>query len=155
MICSRCGAAYLVRWHGNAISLLQRAEPSLDIQLAALDAELQELGSRIEELKGEEQGLWLRFGCSVFGLFCALMLVLAVFMTVARSYFGGRLFYALLLVVVAAWLWRARQRLMNRAERERLRAERAALEAQLAKKESERERLRKLREEALQTEGGN
>jgi predicted RNA-binding Zn-ribbon protein involved in translation (DUF1610 family) len=144
VICSRCGAAYLVRRHGTAVSLLLRAEPYVDNRLVALEAELQQISSSIEELKGEEHGLWLRLGCSVFGLFCAVILVLAIFMTVARNYFGGKSFYALLLVLVAAWLWRTRVRLISARERERLRAERSMLEAELAEKEAERERLRRL-----------
>jgi hypothetical protein len=145
VICHRCGAAYLVRRRGNAFSLL-RAGPEVDHQLAALEAELEEISSRLEQLKGEEQGLWLRLGCSVFGLFCAVILVLAIFMTVARNYFGGKLFYASLLGLVGAWLWRTRGRMMSAPERERLRAERARLEA-------ERERLLGLREELLRAHG--
>jgi hypothetical protein len=165
--CSRCATAYYVRRYGGALSLSPidaagasgRAESNgaggreaIEARLDELDEEISELSSNIEEIRSKEQGAPLQLGCALFGLCGLVLLVFAFFMTVGRSYFGGWLFYLSLAAVVALALVRMRRRLASPEHLDDLRSRRATLEDALAELESERDRLKELKE-SITTEG--
>jgi len=83
--------------------------------LAELDEKIDELASNIEQLRIREQSGPLELGCALFGVFCATIVVFAVFATVARSYFGGWVFYLVLAAVILAGFYRVVPKILGRA----------------------------------------
>ena len=166
VICASCGTAFQVRRHKEAINLLEierraeRASPlspepnggsrlkALDLRLEGLDEEIQALGAEVEAVRSREQAAPLQAGCAFFGVFLAVIFLLAFFATVARSYFGGWFFYLSLAAVLLFSLFRMRGKLVHPEHLERLRRERAQMEEALARLESERDGLRELRDSA-------
>src|SRR5262245_25711012 len=112
--------------------------------LAELDEKIDELASEIETLRIREQGAPLELGCALFGIFCLIIVVLAMFATFARAYFGGWLFYLVLAIAVAAGLYRIAPKIIGRAELPRLARKRAEIEATLARLRTERKRIESL-----------
>ena len=119
---------------------------AIEARLAELGEEISDLSSSIEDIKSKEQAGPLQLGCAVFGLFGLVLLVFAFFMTVARSYFGGWLFYLSLAAVIAMGVARMRRRLVSSEHLDELRSERAGLEQLLAELESERDRVEAIKE---------
>ncbi|HYP29153.1 MAG TPA: hypothetical protein VE262_20755 [Blastocatellia bacterium] len=166
VICAGCGTAFQVRRHKDSINLLEierRAgrppalppEPNggsrlraLDLRLEELDGEIEALGAEIEAVRSREQAAPLQAGCAFFGVFLAVVFLLAFFATVARSYFGGWVFYLSLAAVLLFSLARMRGKLVHPEQLERLRRERGQMEESLVRLESEREGLRELRDSA-------
>src|SRR5262249_15072108 len=130
--------------------------PSMPLELSAakpegaeellieLDEKIDELVSEIEALRIREQSAPLELGCALFGAFCVIIIVLAVFATVARSYFGGWLFYLVLALAVLAGLYRIAPRIIGRAELPRLARKRSEIEATLERLRAERKRVESL-----------
>jgi len=112
--------------------------------LAELDEKINELASEIEAIRIREQGAPLELGCALFSIFCVIITVLAVFATVARSYFGGWLFYLVLALAVLAGLYRVAPRILGRVELPRLARKRAEIEATLERLRAERKRVESL-----------
>lgn len=106
--------------------------------LAELDQQIEEVGSDIQELKSREQGAPLQIGCALFGVFGLVIVVLALFATVARSLFGSWLFYFALAAVILLGLWRMRRKLISMERLAELRNERIQLELRLVQLEDER-----------------
>jgi LSD1 subclass zinc finger protein len=160
VICAACGAAYQVRQYKGAINLvavkqdeesvsLQAGFGELEARLAGLDEIIEDLTAQVEVIRSKEQGAPLQMGCAVFGVFSLVLLVIAFFMTVARSYFGEWPFYLSLLVVVLFGAKRMHRKLTSRVEVEKLREERQQREIALADLEDERDRLQKLRQKIV------
>jgi len=112
--------------------------------LAELDEKINELASEIEAIRIREQGAPLELGCALFGIFCVIIIVLAAFATVARSYFGGWLFYLVLALAVLAGLYRVAPRIIGRVELPRLARKRAEIEATLERLRAERTKVESL-----------
>ena len=156
VICRRCGAAFKVSHYKSAVNL-QRIDRLADKEEAELAAELDnaicEIGEQIAEVKEEietirsrEQGAALQVGCAVFGVFGAVITVIALFVTVARGYFGGWLFYSALTAVLILAAMRVKSRLVTQEQRERFAEDRRGLEKALVALEADHERLEGLRD---------
>jgi hypothetical protein len=163
VICAACGSLFQVREYRGAINLSEierggdhqgvRPAPNgsgpaqaIELRLAELDEEISGLGSEIEAIKGNEQAAPLQMGCVIFGVFWLVILAMAIFMTVARNYFGGWLFYSALAAVALMGWMRLRRRLIPTSQVIKLREEREGLESVLAELEDERARLLSLKE---------
>lgn len=165
--CDGCASVYIVREYKGTISLSvieqqqNQLPPSvrptngagglreIEIRLAELDEEIATAGSEIEAVKSKEQSAPLQAGCAFFGLFGLVIAVLAVFATVARSYFGGWFFYVVLAAVLLIGLQRMRRRLLTPDQLDELRQHRTHLEEALIHLQSERDRVQELKEKAL------
>ncbi|MCI0489714.1 MAG: hypothetical protein L0229_24255 [Blastocatellia bacterium] len=170
VVCPNCGAAYQVREYKGAVNLTAlEAEPdrlrppesgpngsgglaAVDLRLAELDELIEAVGSEIEVIKSREQAGPLQAGCAFFGIFGMVLVVLAFFMTVGRTYFGGWLFYLSLAAVILVGLMRMRSRVAAFAQAEQLRDERIRLESGLAQMEEDRDHLERLKEKAVSKE---
>jgi uncharacterized membrane protein YqjE len=150
VICASCGTAYRVREHKGAINLLEQASASeagelIESRLADLDELMESAHWEIETVKSKEQSAPLQVGCAFFGLVTMVVLVIALFMLIAKSYIGHWTFYAALATVVIFGLFRIRRKLAGRTRVEELRQERSMLEKGLAELEAERNRLTRLK----------
>lgn len=163
VICAACGTAFQVRRHKDAINLLEierradrAAAPSpepngngklktAELKLDELDEEIENLGTEIEAVKSREKAAPLQAGCAFFGVFLAVISLLAFFATVARSYFGGWVFYLSLAAVTLFGLARMRGKLVSPEHLARLREERRLMEELLTLLETERDALRSSR----------
>ncbi|HWC78216.1 MAG TPA: hypothetical protein VG778_12180 [Blastocatellia bacterium] len=145
VICAACGAGYLVREYEGAINLAAikpgESEVSAEQLLAELDEAIEELTGEVETLRSREQAAPLQMGCSLFGLFFLAILVISIFMTVAKDYFGRWPFYLTLAVVLALGVARMRQKVSTQAETQKLRDLRTELEKDISALEGERERI--------------
>ena len=149
--CRQCSSAFNVSHYKNVVSLqrIGRTAVDEDAELAAelrtaiseLDEQIVEIKDRIEALRSSEQGAALQAGCAVFGVFGTIIVVLALFVTVGRAYFGHWIFYAALALVLIAAGARIRNRLLTKEQRRKLIEERRLLEEALARLEADRERL--------------
>ena len=156
VICATCGTAFQVRRHKDAINLMEierRADraPALppepngnsklrtaELRLGELDEEIENLGTEIEAVKSREKAAPLQAGCAFFGVFLAVISLLAFFATVASSYFGGWAFYVSLAAVILFGLARMRGKLVSPEHLARLREQRSLMEQLLALLEAER-----------------
>jgi len=161
VICGNCGAAFQVRKYKGAINLYQKDQAMarsastemddgealavVESRMAELDELIQEASSEIESLNSREQSEPLQAGCSFFGLFVLLIVVIVAFMPLGRKYFGNWLFYLALAAIVLLGLRRIRRKQASPAQIEQLRAERLRLEDALAQLQSERDRVGNLK----------
>ena len=161
VICGNCGAAFQVRKYKGAINLYQKDQAMarsastemdegealavVESRMAELDELIQEASSEIESLNSREQSAPLQAGCSFFGLFVLLIVVIVAFMPLGRKYFGNWLFYLALAAIVLLGLRRIRRKQASPAQIEQLRAERLRLEDALAQLQSERDRVGNLK----------
>ena len=163
VICAACGAAFKVRQYKGAINLvavnqdeesvsLQAGFDEIESRLSGLDEMIEDLTAQVEVIRSKEQDAPLQMGCALFGVFGLVLLVIALFMTVARTYFGEWPFYLSLLVVILFGAKRMHRKLTNRVEAEQLRQERQQREIALADLEDERDRLRLLRQKIISRE---
>lgn len=159
MICPRCGSSYDAAGLRRALDFNEEesvddlGETPLAIvesRLSELDGLMAEARAEIEALRSRELSAPLQLGCSFFGVFFAVTIVLAVFMLLGKSYFGSWLFYLCLALIVAAGALRLRRKLAGRAPREQLRLERLDLEEGLARLQSEHDRISQLRSQLSQ-----
>jgi len=123
---------------------LRRAENAaslIDSRLAEVGELVEDAESEIEALRSREQSAPLQKGCAFFGLIMMVILVIAVFMLVGRSYFGGWLFFAAVGAVVLLSLLRIRHKFTGSVQLEALRRERLEVEADLARLRAELDRL--------------
>lgn len=156
VICPGCATAFWVRRHREAISLSEMwpdADDSLRVRnaKALIEARLEELGGKIEEVEDEievlrsrEQSAPLQKGCAFFGLFMAIILVIVLFMLLARGYFGGWLFFIAVAVAVLLSLFRIRRKLAGPRQIEGLKADRLSAEQNLIQLRAEFDRSRQL-----------
>src|SRR5262249_31801500 len=134
VICADCGSAYLVNRSGGALSLTpvepRTMSPDAGAEefLAKYDEEIGEVRTELEAVRSREQGVPLGTGCALFGLFGVAIVVLAFFVTIGRSYFGGWIFYLALAAVLILAIRRVRARLMTPSQLRALRERRAELE---------------------------
>ena len=157
VICAKCGAAFQVRAYKDAINLSLKDETAstemdeaeamavVESKLAELDELISEAGAEVEALKSRELSVPLQTGCSFFGLFMLVIIVIAAFMPLGRKYFGNWLFYLAIALVILLGLQRIRRKQTSPAQIEQFRAERLNVEADLAQLEAEREYVRSLR----------
>ncbi len=157
VICAKCGAAFQVRAYKDAINLSLKDETAstemdeaealavVESKLAELDELISEAGAEVEALKSRELSVPLQTGCSFFGLFMLVIIVIAAFMPFGRKYFGNWLFYLAIALVILLGLQRIRRKQTSPAQIEQFRAERSNVEADLAQLEAEREYVRSLR----------
>jgi hypothetical protein len=159
MVCANCGAI-----HNTSVSSdAQRADaspdslPELHLKtarerlpegavelLGELDQNIDELVSEIEALRIREQAAPLEVGCALFGVFSTVVVVLALFATIARSLFGGWVFYVVLAIVVLAGVYKVVPKIIERAELRRLARKRTEIEFTLSRLRTERERVERL-----------
>jgi tetrahydromethanopterin S-methyltransferase subunit F len=163
IICTACGASYLATYSEGSISLASLEETattgSFDSALSAgvallatLNEEIDRIKADVESLRSREQGVPLEAGCALFGLFGLVIVVLAVFVTVARSYFGGWLFFLVLGLIVAFALRRMRGRLTTPGQLRALRKRRTELESGLAMMEAESVRVTGILERSIRVQ---
>jgi uncharacterized Zn finger protein (UPF0148 family) len=161
VICAKCGTAFQVRAYKDAINLSPRDQtvwPStptdineaealavVESRLAELDELISEAGAEVETLKSRELSVPLQTGCSFFGLFMLVIIVITAFMPLGRKYFGNWLFYLAIALVILLGLQRIRRKQASPAQIEQLRAERLNIEAGLAQLEAERDHVRDLK----------
>ncbi|HEU4390647.1 MAG TPA: hypothetical protein VFV34_22780 [Blastocatellia bacterium] len=147
--CAGCGNPYDAVTFKGAVALIPAGSKSLsdfagkrdEDLMAALDETIGEIRSEVEAFKSQELGAPLELGCALFGAFGLVTLVLALFSTVAKRYFGGPIFYASLLVVIAFGAIRLWSKVKNRRQRGELRERRIKLENELKELEDLRERF--------------
>ena len=159
MVCAKCGAIQSsgVSSDGEgadaSLAPLQTQPPTTQPKpgeaarelLAQVDEDIAGLVAEIEALRVREQAAPLKLGCAVFGVFSAVVVVLALFSTVARPLFGSWIFYLVLaLVVVLGGLYRILPEMAGRAESSRLARQRAEIELTLSQLRIERERIERL-----------
>jgi hypothetical protein len=158
VICRGCATAYLVRRHGDALSLFEitpkeedsllratEAGPVIDRRLADIDELMEEVELEIAALRSREQSAPLQLGCAFFGLFMTIIVVSALFMLLGKSYFGSWMFYASIAAVILLGFARIRRKLVGTLQREKLRQDRLLIEDSLAQLEAERDRILKLK----------
>jgi uncharacterized Zn finger protein (UPF0148 family) len=161
VICAKCGAAFQVRAYKDAINLspkdqitwqststdMNEAEALavVESRLAELDELISEAGAEVEVLKSKELSVPLQTGCSFFGLFMLVIIVITAFMPLGRKYFGNWLFYLAIALVILLGLQRIRRKQTSPAQIEQFRAERLNIEAGLAQLEAERDHVRDLK----------
>ena len=152
--CTTCGRLSEVIHFRGAMTLVPASgavpgsQDRIDL-IALLDEAISEVGSSIEETKSREVGAPLELGCAMFGVFGIVIIVLAIFSTVARQFFGGWVFYLVVAIVVLAAVMRIRQKVLSTTQRSELRAHRTELEAELASLETQRKRLLSRQQEEL------
>jgi hypothetical protein len=142
--CAGCGAEYKVLRFRGAVTLARTGARDSDSPAphragldhatsatGAIDEAILDLEEAIEELRSKERARPLEIGCALFGIFGLVIVVFAIFATVARRYFGGLLFYAVLILVILAGLARARRKITSAGQREQLLEHRRELELQL------------------------
>jgi hypothetical protein len=163
LICNICGTSFRVREYKGNISLavigedhadraaIEDAEnlSAIEARLAELDEDIEKVKEEIEVLKSNEQIAPLQLGCAFFGMFGFILLLLALFATVGKNYFGGWLFYLSLAAVVGLSAMRMRRKMPDPEKLEYFRKERATLEQALGQIEAERARLQSLKEEVF------
>ena len=156
LICRECGAAYKVSYYKSVVNL-HRIDSLADKEEGDLAAELEdtiremeeqiaEVKEEIDTIRSREQGAALQTGCAAFGFFGAVIMVLAVFVTVARGYFGGWLFYSVLAAVLFLAGLRVKRRLVTKEQRKRLAEDRREMEEILVALEADHQRLTALRQ---------
>ena len=157
VICAKCGASFQIRTYKDAINLSLKDQTTstemdetealavVDARLAELDELISEAGAEVEALKSRELSVPLQTGCSFFGLFMLVIIVIAAFMPFGRKYFGNWLFYLAIALVILLGLQRIRRKQTSPAQIEEFRAERLNIEAGLAQLETEREYVRSLK----------
>jgi hypothetical protein len=169
LICNICGTSFRVREYKGNLSLAAIGESpedrtaiedaenlsAIEVRLAELDEDIEKVKEEIEVLKGNEQIAPLQVGCAFFGMFGFILLLLALFATVWKNYFGGWLFYLALAAVVGISLMRMRRKMPDPEKLEYFRKERATLEQALAQIELERARLQSLKEEVFGTQAND
>lgn len=162
LACSTCGTLYVVRKMEGSVGLtvatppLRRREPggadgsedeqigrfmALSDRLALLEEDIESVSSDLELIRSKQQGAPLHFGCAIFGLFGFVVLTMAFFATVGRSFFGGWLFYVALIAIVLFSVRGLRRKLMSRAEVRALEVRKSRLEAILDQLVAERENV--------------
>lgn len=114
-------------------------------RLSEIDALIEEAESEIESLRSREQSGPLQKGCAFFGLFMTVIIVIAVFMLLGRSYVGSWPFFLSVAVVILLSLARMRRKLVRPAQLEELRQDRMQIEEGLAQLQAERGRVQKLK----------
>lgn len=131
------------------VAALEAAEnrSAIDARLAELDEDAEKVREEIEVLKSNEQIAPLQIGCAFFGMFGFVLLLLALFTTVWKNYFGGWWFYLSIALVVLLSVMRMRRKMPDREKLEYFRKERATLEEALVQLEAERSRIIALKEE--------
>ena len=156
VICPACGTAYWIRRHGELLNLSemwpdtedsrrgQNAVAVVESRLAEIDEFVEAAESEIETLRSREQSGPLQTGCAFFGLFLLVVVVIAVFMLVARSYVGSWLFYLSIAVVIGLGLVRIRRKFVSSDQLEGMRQDRLQIENGLSELLAERERILKL-----------
>ena len=157
VICPGCATAYWIRRHQGAINLSEMwpdAEDSqrgknamalIDARLAEIDGLMEEAESEIESLRSREQSAPLQKGCAFFGLFMAVIVVVALFMLLGKGYFGGWLFFVAVAAVVLLSLARMRRKFVGSAQLEDLRRDRLEIEDTLVQLRAERDRIQRLK----------
>jgi hypothetical protein len=153
-VCPGCGMLYEVHRHEGVISLSEMSpeESAIETRLAEIQELIEETSAEIESLRSREQSVPLQIGCAFFGLFMAVIMVIALFILLVKSYFGGWIFYLTVLAVIAVGLARIRRKLTSSTQLEEFRRSRAALEAELTLLEGEHDRMERLRLANSQTE---
>jgi hypothetical protein len=169
LICNICGTAFRVREYKGNLNLTPLGEDrqdraaiedaenlsAIEARLAELDEDIEKVREEIEVLKSNEQIAPLQIGCAFFGMFGFILLLLALFATVWKDYFGGWLFYLALAALIGLSLWRMRRKIPDPEKLEYFRRERATLEQAVAQIESERARLQSFKEEHFGTQAND
>ena len=153
--CPRCGTSYdasrlreksrFAEAQDSVAAMGDSPLAIVDSSLAELDQLIAEAREEIEALRSRELSAPLHLGCSFFGLFLAVTVVLSVFMFLGKGYFGGWTFYFCLVAVVAAGIARIRRKLKDRISPSDLRNDRLRLERGLGRLLTERDRVRDLK----------
>jgi hypothetical protein len=157
VICAGCGTPYWIRRHGELLNLSemwpdaedsrrgQNAVALAESRLAEIDELVEASQEEIEALRSREQSGPLQSGCAFFGLFLTVLLVIAVFMLVARGYVGSWLFYLSVVLVIFRGLVRIRRKLLSPEQLEEMREDRVEIERGVSELLAERERILTLR----------
>src|SRR5262245_33729698 len=169
VICAVCQSSFRVRDYGDAISLdpldafsLASSTPEkqdagasalVASRLAELDELISEAEAQIEGARAREQSGPLQIGCSFFGLFFAVILVITLFMLVARRFVGSLVFYGVLAATIAIGLARIRKKARSGRDASELRSERERLEAGLSNMRAERDRNQELQDRLRESIG--
>lgn len=160
VICSVCGASYRVRKYKGTLSLaiIGKADEAMllpndasnrkaiDASLTELSEDIEKVTEEIEVLRANEKVAPLQLGCSLFGTVGMLLLVFAAFVALGKNYFGGWIFWMVIVAVLLMSGLRMRRKLMNRDKLEYYKSERARMEIVLEQLQSERRRIEGLKE---------
>lgn len=163
IICNICGTSFRVREYKGNLNLvvlggeqqdrasIEDAEnlSAIDVRLAELDEDIEKVKEEIEVLKSNEQIAPLQMGCAFFGMFGFILLILAIFTTVGKNYFGGWLFYLSITAVILLSAMRMRRKMPSPEKIEYFRKERASLEEALAQLQYEKTQVENLKEEVF------
>jgi hypothetical protein len=158
VICGVCSASYQVRNYKGTISLSVIGKDdqalllpedannpdAIETILAELSEDIERVSEEVDVLRANERTAPLQLGCSFFGMIGVLLLVIAIFVTLGKNYFGGWLFWLVFGFVIVISLSRMRKKLMSRDKIEYYKSERARLETVLEQLQSERARLENL-----------
>ncbi len=158
VICGVCSASYQVRNYKGTISLSVIGKDdqalllpenannpdAIETILADLSEDIERVSEEVEVLRANERTAPLQLGCSFFGMIGVLLLVIAIFVTLGKNYFGGWLFWLVFGFVIVISLSRMRKKLMSRDKIEYYKSERARMEGVLDQLQSERARLENL-----------
>jgi hypothetical protein len=171
IVCSACGTLYAVRRLEGSIGLAT-SPPKTEMtgadshesrdseigrfmamtdRLALIEEDIESVSNDLELIKSKEQGAPLQFGCAVFGLFGFIVLAMAFFATVGRSFFGGWLFYLAVAAILILSIKGLSKKLMGPAERRALGLRRSRLETILEELHADRDRLTTLLEIGRET----
>jgi hypothetical protein len=153
VICRNCGGAYRVRRHERSISLSPATGPVeqetplelVEQRLDEIDQLIAEGDEELEAVSSRLQATPLRLGCSFFGLFFAVILVIIGFMLAGRDYVGNWFFYVVIAAVLAAGILRLRAVWPSGPQREELKERSSRISAALSALQLERGRLVDLR----------
>ena len=158
VICGVCGASYYVRNYRGTISLATVGQDNhalllpetannpeaIETVLAELNEDIERVSEEVEVLRANERTAPLQLGCSFFGTFGVLLLVIAVFVTLGKNLFGSWLFWLVMAGVILISLARVRKKLTGRDKLESYQSERARMETVLEQLQSEKTRLENL-----------
>jgi len=122
-------------------------------RLAELDELITEGEAEVEAVRARGQSAPLQIGCSFFGIFFAVVVVITLFMVVARRYVGSLVFYGVLAATVILGLARVRKKAKSLREAADLKSELDHLEIGLSDLRSERDRVRQLQDKLRETTG--
>jgi hypothetical protein len=159
VICLGCQTLYRVENFKGSVGLTAISSPPatggdtspiglLDARLSEIDELLAEGEAELEEVAGRRQSEPLRLGCSFFGLFMSVIVVIIAFMLIGRDYFGGWLFYLVTFALIGLWVIRLRSIWPSQELRQQLSEEYTRVEAAVSALNLERVHLAGLRERA-------
>lgn len=114
-------------------------------RLAEIDELIEGAEADIENLRSGEKSAPLQKGCAFFGSFMMVIVTIALFMLLGRSFVGGWLFFVSVAVVILLNVIRIRRKFASAAHLDDLSRDRTQIEEELVQLQAERDRIQKLK----------